>query len=372
MHAAIAYFSLEAEMIISSMNKVSSVSECISHYLENEGRDRFSLPSLHTQLSSIQCWQDLVKPLGELNLSPTSHTHLVRGILRWAFLAQVVEEPAINTTRYRTRWSQRLDDDPRAASPAESLEFAATSIELLLTNLRSNEIRDAVELMIENSQVPAEMPLDYVSNLVSDIHRANNVQFIGADLLTRTAKIRNNLLKINNSEMVVMKKLYDKVKVKSYLTDRVLTGVHKTNREYRWEVSPNSVHFAFKRSCMEIENKLVMSVVQMDGFDLNLAKKLLNEFHSIEEINSTVCPITFEPLKYSDLSTELLNPDHGKSSFQVGHLNPLKAAGSHLAENIAWVSNDGNRIQGDKSLIETREMIMRIYNSYLRAGVITP
>ena len=342
----------------------------ISHYINGDGKVRFSLPSLHAKIVGISEWSEIVRPLEGLDLPEKPLRQIHRGLIRWAFLAQVVEEPAINTTRYRTRWGHRLSGDPRAASESAAIDFLKTSVDLLRSNLNSKIAKEFLFSLLENTQVPAEIPLDYAERLPNGIHRATNIQFIDLELLSRTANLRKHLLKIETSEKKAMKLLYDKVQVKSYLTDRVLTGTYKTNREYRWEVSPKSVHFAFKRDCMEIESKLVLSVVQMAGFNSEVKASLASEIGLDRISDITVCPITYEPLQYADLKQELIQPDHGKSSFQVGHLDPLKADGSHLADNIGWVSNDGNRIQGDKSLDETMEMIVRIYRSYERAGLL--
>ena len=349
------------------MGKITSE---ITDYINGDGKDRFSLPRLHAKIEGLSEWSEIVKSLERLGLPEKALLQIHRGLIRWAFLAQVVEEPAINTTRYRTRWGQRLSGDPRAASESASTDFLEASVALLVSNLDSQMAKDSLFSLLENTQVPAEIPLDYAERLPNGIHTAENIKFIDLELLGRTANLRKHLLKIETSETKAMKLLYDKVQVKSYLTDRVLTGTNKTNREYRWEVSPKSVHFAFKRDCMEIESKLVLSVVQMAGFSSEVKASLVSEIGSEQISDTTVCPITYEQLQYADLKQELIQPDHGKSSFQVGHLDPLKADGSHLADNIAWVSNDGNRIQGDNSLEETREMVVRIYKSYERAGLL--
>ena len=110
--------------------------------------------------------------------------------------------------------------------------------------------------------------------------------------------------------------------------------------------------------------------LNMDGFPLVLRKSLTNSAGITLPTDQTTCPITLEKLSYEKLSNELLNPNHGKSSFQVGHLDPLKNDGTHIADNIAWVSDEGNRIQGDNTLEQTRSLLMRIFDSYKRARII--
>ena len=70
-----------------------------------------------------------------------------------------------------------------------------------------------------------------------------------------------------------------------------------------------------------------------------------------------------------------MNPQHGRSSFQVSHLDPLKlnATGDevefgHKAENIGWISSDGIRIRGGLSLHETRDLLKTISQNYEQRG----
>jgi hypothetical protein len=81
-----------------------------------------------------------------------------------------------------------------------------------------------------------------------------------------------------------------------------------------------------------------------------------------------------EPLSFGDFEREVQDPQHGKAAFQVGHLNPLKAVNDdpysgHTAQNISWISSNGNRIQGSSSLKETRDLIGRIYKNYEQFGI---
>jgi hypothetical protein len=87
------------------------------------------------------------------------------------------------------------------------------------------------------------------------------------------------------------------------------------------------------------------------------------------------CPITLEPLVFQEFKEELLNPTHGKSNFQVGHLNPLKLddpssiLAGHTPQNIAWISANGNRIQGSMSIEEVRSLLKNIAHNYEDAGL---
>lgn len=349
---------------------MTAYSDAVDRYLSGDGAERFSLPALHKLLIESKPWKNSTSPLSVLALNDSALISLERGLIRWAFLAQVVEEPAINTTRYRSRWSARLNGDPRSASPEVAESFFHKSIELLCQTFSESKSKQVLIGLLGQTLIPAELPLDYKSKDPRPIHDPNNIQVIDLDLLGTTVKLRA-LFNDDSSEVsTVMKKVYDKVQVKSYLTDRVLTGTHKTNREYRWEVPPGSVHFAFKRDCMKIESSLILAVINMEGFPIDLRKSLTVSAGVTLPKEQTSCPITLEELSFSKLSDELLNPNHGKSSFQVGHLDPLKNVGTHISSNIAWVSDEGNRIQGDNTLDQTRSLLKKIFEAYKRARII--
>ena len=162
--------------------------------------------------------------------------------------------------------------------------------------------------------------------------------------------------------------LADKIKVKTYLTDRALTGDYKTNREKRWEAHPNSVQYALRRSCMKIETKLLLQIATFEGCDKDLVRNLQCDGLLSNTFDYCKCPITGDTIQYSEFANDALNPIHGKSKFQVGHLNPLKAldsdgANGHTADNISWISENGNRIQGSLSLDEVDELLKRIYRN---------
>jgi hypothetical protein len=168
--------------------------------------------------------------------------------------------------------------------------------------------------------------------------------------------------------------LEDKIKVKTYLTDRVLTGEHKTNREKRWEVYPHSVHFATRRTCMAIEYTLIQQLCAFGGFPDQSRELLQAQGVLPAELPVFRCPVTLDPMSFSAFHDELMNPTHGKSDFQIGHLNPLKlddptgAASGHAADNISWVSADGNRIQGSLGLAEVRTLLRRVADNYTARG----
>jgi len=204
-----------------------------------------------------------------------------------------------------------------------------------------------------------------------------NIVWLWDDLPRRVVYLRTILRNLENASLAdFFRKAYaKKIKVKTYLTDRVQTGDHKTNREKRWETHPASVHYALRRSCLDIEYALVAQICQFKGFSQDLQRKLQELKVLPDELKVFRCPITMEPLSFEAFRAEVLDPQHGKSSFHVGHLNPLKAINDdpksgHTGANISWISEDGNRIQGHHSLANTRTMIARIYENYQRFDVI--
>lgn len=216
------------------------------------------------------------------------------------------------------------------------------------------------------------IPIDYNSFNGSRIHSLDNIEWYLNDSLIKAISLRKYIKNTldGNISLILTKTLNDKVQIKTYLTDRAQTGAYQTNREKRWECHPQSVQFSFRRSGWEIESKLMEQVFYFKDFP-ELVKELAVEEGIIEaKEDYTVCPITLEPLSFTEFSDEILNKQHGRSCFQVGHLNPLKSTETeeaefgHTAQNISWLSDQGNRIQGDLSLNEIRTMIKGIAKRY--------
>jgi hypothetical protein len=211
---------------------------------------------------------------------------------------------------------------------------------------------------------------------LAQIHRRGNLTWTSTPTMLRTLKLRQYLTDEATSPDVAFFRtvLEEKIKTKTYLTDRVLTGLHKTNREKRWEVHPNSVHFADRRTCMAIEYALIQQLCAFEGFPDGSRRMLQTAGILPDHLPVFCCPITLDPISFEAFRDQLMNPTHGKSDFQVGHLNPLKlddptaAASGHSPENVSWVSADGNRIQGSLSLAEVRAVLRRVASNYEARG----
>jgi hypothetical protein len=222
-------------------------------------------------------------------------------------------------------------------------------------------------------RLPYELPIDYIAR-TTPIHRADNVAWIWDDPeIAHTLLLRERLRDPRTvGELVTLFALAaKKTEVKTYLTDRALTGASKTNREKRWEAHPDGVQFAFRRDCLKIEHKLMSQICHFDGFPVAMRTTLASASSIVTMELPARCPITRDTLDLGALRATLEHPEWGRSQFHVGHLNPLKGPGAgpefgHTPANIAWISADGNRVQGSLSYAETMALLNRIHTNFER------
>lgn len=290
-----------------------------------------------------------------------------RSMIRNCFLIEPVNDE-VTSTKVETHWSHRLENDVRYASYETCVEIFNKLLHKIA--ILSNEEFSLLKEFFNYTVVPYEMPVDYIDRFAAPIHTADNTDlFLNdeiRDCITMRRFIRDT--RRNPASEVFQTILTDKIKVKTYLTDRALTGGYKTNREKRWEAHPNSVQYALRRSCMKIETKLLLQIATFEGCDAGLVQNLQNDGLLSNPFEYCKCPITGDNIQYSEFADDALHPTHGKSKFQVGHLNPLKAldtdgANGHTAGNISWISENGNRIQGSLSLEEVDDLLKRIYRN---------
>lgn len=303
-------------------------------------------------------------------------------LLRNIFLIELVKIPKIESTKVRFRWYEQLAGDSRQCSFDECLGMAAQLLTELPDWLQDARREELIRLFFDESILPYEAPLDYRErpahdDAVTRIHRLGNLTWVYDELMLRTLKLRKFLRSSETSPDAEFfrRVLDDKIKIKTYLTDRALTGPYKTNREKRWETHPHSVQFATRRTCLEIEYKLITELCAFEGFPPRAREVLQAQGILPEKLPAFRCPVTQEPLSFALFREALLNPQHGKSEFQIGHLNPLKLDEpgtdvlGHTADNVSWISEDGNRIQGPLSLANVRQLLRRITANYNKLGV---
>ena len=342
--------------------------------------DNFNMASLAKEvwpaIETISSIGDAVSKL-RYQLGADDYRKLSYSVLRNAFLIELVKVPKIETTKFRVRWVDQLDGDPRYCSYEECLEVAVELLSTLPGWLEDPSHTETLRLSFSNGIIPYEAPMDYARRFTQQrrLHQLGNLTWLHDEPILRTLKLRKHVIdKATSPDPKFFRSvLADKIRVKTYLTDRVLTGNHKTNREKRWEVHPDSVHFAERRACLAIEYALITTLCAFEGFPTATLRKLQEANILPSDLPAAICPISGDTLSYQDLRSELLNPIHGKSSFQIGHRNPLKLGdggelAGHTADNVSWISADGNRIQGSLSLDELRKLIKRICHNYDRHG----
>lgn len=346
--------------------------------------EHFSMPALcDAVLPLIERHASVAHAIPVLQrLLGRDYKNFVCAVIRHVFLTELVKVPKIETTKVRFRWYSQLENDQRYCSFEECLGMAEDLlVEISNGWLENQENLEVLQLFLNHSLLPYEMPLDYesrppLSDSVTRIQRRGNLRWIATDTMRRTLKLRKFLTNSATSPDAKFFKraLADKIKIKTHLTDRVLTGKFKTNREKRWEVHPHSVHFADRRTCLAIEYTLVTQLCAFDGFPERSREILQQEGILPAQLETFRCPITLDPMSFTQFRAELLNPVMGKSSFQVGHLNPLKLdaadgqVSGHTADNISWVSADGNRVQGSLSLVQVRDLLRRVASNYEARG----
>lgn len=303
----------------------------------------------------------------EARLNRKQFKAFLRGIIRNSFLIELVNEE-VTSTKFRARWSVQLQGDVRYASYEECFRI----FQKILSRVAALSQEDLAVVLefLNNSRIPYEMPIDYIDRYAEPIHTAENMDLVLDETVRKCVQMRRfvgNATK-NPAAEVFSVILADKIKVKTYLTDRAQTGEYKTNREKRWEAHPNSVQYALRRDCMAIETKLLRQVAMFEGCDQALVANMQRESLLPVEFSFCRCPITGENIQYREFAQEILHPTHGRSAFQVGHLNPLKSqdtagAFGHTADNISWISENGNRIQGSLSMEEVDTLLKQIYQN---------
>jgi hypothetical protein len=343
---------------------------------------RFSERRLFDETENIRKWS----PVSRLNnrleriFTPAEVQIVNRRLVRAAYLIEPVNED-ITSTKYDTRWTARLAaDDPRKAAFADCLEIHESLCHELMAGLRSPEFQEELKLVPGWGLSPHEFPVDYLAKDRTPIHCAANLKLLRDPRYGRLLKMRQSLLDSKlNPDYQLFADIFSKVRVKSYLTDRALTGEYKTNREKRWEAHPASPQFALRKECFSVELELIEQLLRFQSFPPGTVRYLQSVGLAGDVSQVARCPVTLDPLDFEVLAQDVMDPTHGKSAYQVGHLNPLKAGDSvefrHHRANISWITEDGNRIQGHLTLKETRELLLRIsrnYETLMKQGVISP
>ena len=135
-----------------------------------------------------------------------------------------------------------------------------------------------------------------------------------------------------------------------------------SNRDYRWATFVRSPQFASRTACRGVEMQLLAQMLEFVGAPpLTAEQRATVEIHLQRplEIDGCRCPITGQPIVYAAFVEAAENPRAGRSEYHVGHLNPLTRGGLHDWGNVVWMSDAGNRIQGNDSFEEIVALIHR-------------
>ena len=217
--------------------------------------DRFSERSLFDQTESLRASSPVAQLNTELDklLTPAELQIVHRRMTRAVYLIELVKGD-VSSTKYDVRWTSRLaSGDPRKVSFEECLATHQKLCREVLALLGNPDFLEGLKLGVAWGLSPHEFPIDYATKTTVPIHGTKNIKLLHEPEYLRLLKVRQCLLDPKlNPDFQLFAAIFDKVRVKSYLTDRALTGDYKTNREKRWEAHPESPQFALRRDCLAV------------------------------------------------------------------------------------------------------------------------
>ena len=300
-------------------------------------------------------------------------------IIRFSFLVELTNLK-VGSTKMKTRWlpgrilmpqahsfepvqgTFEPGNDPRSASFADCLAVFVHAANTLCDQIDGDaSLTDDLVELNRLRRVPYEFPLGYASPVREPLHRADNLAWIFNADTVWLLRARSILGEVTADRAVAMEKIIEaKLEVKVFRTDRALTGKDKTNRAKRWEVLAGDFQHATLADCWSAERKLTRDLVGFEAFPQRLRERFIQEDLFPADARTTRCPVTREILHFDRLATAVLDPTHGVSQYQIGHLHPLKRQGRHDGANVCWQSADGNRIQGHLSIDDTDRLLDEI------------
>lgn len=317
-----------------------------------------------------------LRPLYEALPVPV-FSKVVASLIRFSFLIELTDLK-VGSTKMKTRWVPGLilmpqagsfepirgsfepGNDPRSSSFNECLRVFKVSCNIVREHMQSDP---SVLTLLDDvgtwNRMPYEFLLGYHDPNANPVHRADNVCWLANDdirWLVIARRILSQAPKPHRTAIGVIEA--KKLEVKAYKTDRSLTGKDKTNRAKRWEVLSGDFQHATLVECWSVERKLTHDLVNFEEFPDVIKEEFLNNGLGFDITAAvTRCPVTLAPLNYPSFKASVLAALHGRSDYQVGHLNPLKRHGRHIGSNVCWQSADGNRIQGDLTIQETDALL---------------
>lgn len=313
---------------------------------------------------------------GLVNFS-SKFLNLIQRIIRFSFLIELTNL-SISSTKMKTRWfpgeinkglgntTQKQffqpGNDPRSVTFDECLKIFEKVTDILTSEIQDVEFFKFLKNLLKDKYgVPYQFIFSYADVNKDPIHTADNIKLV----------INPDIIWLINARPIINasleKNLSDKIRVKSYLSDRSLTGKDKTNRAKRWEILPDDYQFSSLENCWSVEKKLIESLIHFENFPQEVFDQLVSKGLISSSKSIATCPVTLENFCFDAINTK---SEHGKAEYQVGHLLPLKKKGIHEGQNISWQSYIGNRIQGDLSLDEVNVILDKIFEK--KYGSIKP
>ena len=316
-------------------------------------------------------------------MSEKGFAYIMSCLGRFSFCIELTNL-SITSTKMKTRWlSGRIiktrlgsfenyegdfkpGEDPRSSNFEVCLKVFEKCIDLLSAAEDHILIMESLKNQV-NRGTPYESVFSYIDVSKNEVHTEDNIKLVNkvdVEWLVNARPIIRPVLKFNLDG--VKTKLIDKIATKSYKTDRTQTGTVQTNRAKRWECLVEDYQHASIEECWSVERKLLNDLAHFQGFSPD-KMKLLKDSGLFTEQAITLCPITFTPMLFEAI---LGGGSHGQSTFQVGHMLPLKNGGRHKGDNIEWISDDGNRIQGSLNISDTRLMLKGIFERMKERGIL--
>lgn len=154
-----------------------------------------------------------------------------------------------------------------------------------------------------------------------------------------------------------------KVELQVRRTPRRLTGLYKTNPDCRWTLDPKHPDYTSAAQIKPIEAKLLSQALSFDHAPnvpadvSDAAAKILGH---VLAAGIYKCPVSGKSMDFELLRQEAEKPTHGRSKFQVGHIRPKARGGVNDPDNTYWISDLGNRIQGDNTWQDTVKTIVEM------------
>ena len=298
-------------------------------------------------------------------LSVKEFIYLMNSAIRFSFLIELTNL-SITSTKLKTHWypgkivktkpdtfqNYQAEFIPGNDQRASTFDQCYDIFKKILNDVLTSKIHiDLVKALsiTSNRCVSYECVFTYIDAKLEVVHVLDNVRLVhipDIQWLVQFRKIIHTPLTTKNISKII---------TKTYLTDRSQTGADQTNRAKRWEVLSADFQHATLEECWSVERELLSQLLIFKNFPTKTAALVT----TLKQVTKNhLCPITLKELDFSDFKTA---SEHGRSSFQVGHLTPLKRGGRHTANNVAWVTQDGNRIQGDLTLEEVQKILEDIY-----------